>query len=57
MHGFAVTSMKYPTEEQKPAVKAINDLFNAVKNEPSLKQGPFPWGEYGLKDVDEFVGS
>lgn len=48
-HAIVSHALDKPNKEQKPYVKNLNNLYEAVKNHESLKD------EYGVQDVHEFV--
>jgi ADP-ribose pyrophosphatase YjhB (NUDIX family) len=49
LHAIAQKSISYPNASQKPVVKSLKNLYEAVKDHPALQ------GEYGVKNLQEFV--
>jgi ADP-ribose pyrophosphatase YjhB (NUDIX family) len=49
LHAIAQKSISYPNASQKPVVKNLKNLYEAVKNHPYLD------GQYGVKNIQDFV--
>jgi hypothetical protein len=49
LHAIAQKSISYPNASQKPVVKNLKNLYEAVKDNPALQN------QYGIKNLQEFV--
>ena len=49
LHAIAQKSISYPNASQKPVVKNLKNLYEAVKDNPALQD------QYGIENLQEFV--